>query len=407
MALTVGLTRESHPDEQRVALTPASVSELKKAGFEVVVEASAGAGADISDQDYVDAGARVEASRDGVVNASDIVCGVSALGANPDHKDEALDVLKKGKVLVAACAPLDDTDAMKSAAETGGTLFALELVPRITRAQSMDVLSSMATLAGYKAVLLAASLLPRIFPMMMTAAGTIPPARVFVLGAGVAGLQAMATAKRLGAVVEGYDIRPVVKDQVESVGAKFVELDLETEGAEDSGGYAKAQGEDFLQKQRALLKEVVSRSDVVITTAAIPGRPSPELVTEEMVQAMKPGSVIVDLAAARGGNCRLTEADKNVVKHGVKISGPLNLPATVPFDASRMFGKNVVTLLKLAYGNQELELDMEDEVIDGTLGAYAGEVHNARLRSIIGLPDRAPKEEEPAPEEPASEEVES
>jgi NAD(P) transhydrogenase subunit alpha len=406
VSLTIGLTRESHPDEKRVALTPATVSELKKAGFEVVVEASAGVRADISDEDFVGAGARVEASRDGVVNAADIICSVSALGANPENKDEALDVLKKGKVLVASCAPLDDTDAMKSAAETGGTLFALELVPRITRAQSMDVLSSMATLAGYKAVLVAASNLPRIFPMMMTAAGTIPPARVFVLGAGVAGLQAMATAKRLGAVVEGYDIRPVVKDQVESVGAKFVELDLETEGAEDAGGYAKAQGEDFLVKQRALLKEVVSRSDVVITTAAIPGRPSPELVTEEMVQAMKAGSVIIDLAAARGGNCRLTEPDKDVVKHGVKISGPLNLPSTVPFDASRMFGKNVVTLLKLAYGDQELTLDMDDEVIDGTLGAYAGEVHNARLRSIMGLPERAAKEEEEAPEEPAVEEAE-
>jgi len=394
--LTVGVTRESHPDELRVALTPASVSELTKAGFEVVIEASAGQGAVISDQDYVDAGARIEATRDSVVDAADIVCCVRALGANPDNKDADLDVLKKGKVLVATCAPLDDTAAMQSAAETGGTLFALELVPRITRAQSMDVLSSMATLAGYKAVLMASAQLPRIFPMMMTAAGTIPPAKVFVLGAGVAGLQAMATAKRLGAVVEGYDIRPVVKDQVQSVGAKFVELDLETEGSEDAGGYAKAQGEDFLQKQRALLKEVVSRSDVVITTAAIPGRPSPELVTEEMVQAMKAGSVIIDLAAERGGNCRLTEPAQTVVKHGVTISGPLNLPSTVPFDASRMFGKNVVTLLKLAYGEQELTLDLDDEVVDGTLAAYAGEVHNARLRSILELPERAPKTEEGA-----------
>jgi NAD(P) transhydrogenase subunit alpha len=386
-------------------LTPASVSELKKAGFEVVVEASAGLNAAISDQEYVDAGARIESARDAVVNTADIVCCVRALGANPEHIDEDLDVLKEGKALVATCAPLDNTDAMQSAADTGGTLFALELVPRISRAQSMDVLSSMATLAGYKSVLMAGSLLPRIFPMMMTAAGTIPPARVFVLGAGVAGLQAMATAKRLGAVVEGYDIRPVVKDQVESVGAKFVELDLETEGAEDAGGYAKAQGEDFLQKQRALLKEVVSRSDVIITTAAIPGRPSPELVTEEMVQAMRTGSVIIDLAAERGGNCRLTEADQTVVKHGVKISGPLNLPGTVPYDASRMFGKNVVTLLKLAYGDQELSLDLDDEVIDGTLGAYAGQVHNARLRSIIGLPERAPKPEEPVVEETAAAEA--
>ena len=288
--------------------------------------------------------------------------------------------MRSGQVVVAMCSPLDALEPIEKAAAAGVRVLALELVPRITRAQSMDVLSSMATVSGYKAVLDAAVALPSMFPMLMTAAGTLRPSRVFVIGAGVAGLHAMATAKRLGASVEGYDIRPAAAEQVRSVGARFVELPLEAEDAEDAGGYAKAQDERFYARQRELLTDVVGHSDVVITTANIPGRKAPVLVTEEMVEAMPPGGVIVDLAAERGGNCACTKAGETVEVSGVRIMGPTDLAASVPRDASRLFGRNVATLIKHAFSSPEsLELDREDAVIAGTLATADGAVVHPRL----------------------------
>jgi NAD(P) transhydrogenase subunit alpha len=289
-------------------------------------------------------------------------------------------------VLIGACDPLGNPQLVNQFAERGMTLFALELVPRITRAQSMDVLSSMATITGYKAVLLAANHLPKMFPLMMTAAGTLTAAKVFVIGAGVAGLQAIASSRRLGAVVQAYDVRPAVREQVESLGAKFVEMPLETAGAEGAGGYAKELGEEFYRQQRELMARVVAASDVVITTAAIPGKPSPRLVTAEAVRGMSPGSVIIDLAAERGGNCELTRADETVVEHGVTIFGPTNLPSEVPAHASQMFASNLVNFLKLIVRDGKLNLNMQDEVVRETLAAYRGDVANHRLRELLGKP---------------------
>jgi NAD(P) transhydrogenase subunit alpha len=288
--------------------------------------------------------------------------------------------------VIGASDPLGNPQLVNQFAERGMTLFALELVPRITRAQSMDVLSSMATIAGYKAVLLAANHLPKMFPLMMTAAGTLTAAKVFVIGAGVAGLQAIASSRRLGAVVQAYDVRPAVREQVESLGAKFVEMPLETAGAEGAGGYAKELGDEFYRKQRELMARVVAASDVVITTAAIPGKPSPRLITAEAVRGMTPGSVIVDLAAERGGNCELTRADETVVEHGVTILGPTNLPSEVPTHASQMFASNLVNFLKLIVRDGKLNLNMQDEVVRETLAAYRGDVANNRLRELLGKP---------------------
>jgi len=292
--------------------------------------------------------------------------------------------LRKGQVLIGGFNPLNSFDAVREVAGTGATLFAMEMIPRITRAQAMDILSSMATIAGYKAVLLAAQHLPKMFPMMMTAAGTVKPAKVFVVGAGVAGLQAIASSRKLGARVEAYDIRPAVKEQVESLGAKFVEMDLDTGAAEDAGGYAKAMGEDFYKRQREMMKRVVAEVDVVITTAAVPGKKAPTLITTEMVQAMPPGSVIVDLAAEQGGNCELTQPGEVVVEHGVTIVGPLNIASTVPYHASQMYAKNVSTLLLLMVKEGNLSLDMEDEVIRDTMVAHDGNVTNERVREAMG-----------------------
>jgi len=294
--------------------------------------------------------------------------------------------------------PLANAQFAQALAERKVTGLALELIPRITRAQSMDVLSSMAMIAGYKCVLLAANASHRMFPMNMTAAGTMNASRVFVMGAGVAGLQACATAKRLGAIVEAYDVRPAAREQILSVGAKPVELDLDTGEAEGSGGYAKAQGEDFLKRQRELMKEVIKEMDVVITTAAVPGAKSPILVTEEMVKAMKPGSVIVDLAAERGGNCDLTKAGETVVENGVLIIGPTNVPSSVPFHASQMFGKNIENLLNLLLDdNGDLQLDFEDQIVTDTVISHDGDVPHARLREMLGLPELKKAE----PEAPA------
>ncbi|HET6611108.1 MAG TPA: Re/Si-specific NAD(P)(+) transhydrogenase subunit alpha [Kofleriaceae bacterium] len=391
--MKLGVPKETLPGECRVALVPSALPMLAKAGLEIVIEAGAGDAAGYPDDEYREKGAEI-GDRNATL-AADAVVFVNAFPANPDAGRPDLERLRSGQLVIGMADPLGATEHVRRLAETGVTAFGMELIPRITRAQSMDVLSSMATVAGYKAVLLGASHLPRMFPMFMTAAGTISPARVLVIGAGVAGLQAIATAKRLGAVVHAYDVRPAVKEQVQSVGAKFVELPLETAAAEDKGGYAKEQGEDFLRRQRELMARVVAESDVVITTAAIPGKKSPVIVTEEMVKGMPKGSVIVDLAAERGGNCELTRANEETIAHGVTILGPTNLPTTVPYHASQMYAKNIQTFLKHIIKSGELALDLEDAIVDGTLMCIGGEVVHPRLRQILGLPE-ATQSDEPA-----------
>ena len=380
--MIIAVPRESHPGERRVALTPASVSQLVKAGMEVLVETGAGESAGYPDSQYVDKGAKIAKTR-AEVFAGDVLFQVRAAGACPQTARDDMELYRKGQVVIATCDPLGSPKAAAELATRGVTLFALELLPRITRAQSMDILSSMATVAGYKAVLVAAETLPKMMPMLMTAAGTLSPAKVFIVGVGVAGLQAIATARRLGAVVSAYDVRPAVKEQVLSLGAKFVEMELETDSAEDKGGYAQAMGEEFYRKQRELMTRVVAEQDIVITTAAIPGKKSPILVTKEMVAGMMPGSVIVDLAAERGGNCELTKADEVVVEHGVTILGPTNLPSTAPYHASQMYAKNLCTFLMSMVKDGKLEMDMEDEVVRDTMVARDGEVVNSRIAELL------------------------
>ena len=404
--MKVAVVKETFPGEDRVGLIPANVSRLMKAGLEILVETGAGAAAGFDDAQYRDSGAQIVQDRTELA-AADAVIQIRSLGANPDQGRGDLDLFRSGQVVVGMCDPLGNPQAIAELAETGISLFALEMVPRITRAQSMDVLSSMATIAGYQAVLLSAVELPKMFPMMMTAAGTLSAARAFVIGAGVAGLQAIATARRLGAVVQAYDVRPACREQVESLGARFVELELETGDSEDKGGYAKALGDDFYQKQRALMADIVSGSDIVITTAAIPGKPSPLLITADAVERMPAGGVIVDLAAERGGNCELSQADQRVVEHGVTILGPTNLPAEIPNHASQMFSNNVTTFLLHLTSEGKLALDLQDEIVQGTLAAHDGQVVNGRLREILELPPLDPPTEEPAEEPPAAEEPDS
>jgi NAD(P) transhydrogenase subunit alpha len=382
--MKAGVPRETYPDEHRVALVPGVIPSLTKAGVEVLVETGAGERAGFTDDAFRDKGAQIVGSRAEIFAQSDVILQVRGLGANKDSGHADLSVMRRGQALIAFLDPLGSPDAARELAETGVSAFSIELMPRITRAQSMDALSSQATIAGYKAVLLAAGELPRMFPMMMTAAGTIAPARVFVLGAGVAGLQAIATARRLGALVEAYDVRPAVKEQVESVGAKFVELPLETAGAEDKGGYAVAQDESFYRRQRETLARVVAVTDVVITTAAIPGKKSPVLITREMVEAMQPGSVIVDLAAERGGNCEVTRPDQMVELKGVKVLGPTNLPATVPYHASQMYAKNITTFLLHLVREGKVHIDTDDEITRETLVTHGGEVAHARVKELLG-----------------------
>ncbi len=384
--MILGTVKETFPGERRVALVPATLGQLTKAGHEVVIEAGAGAAAGYPDAEYTDKGAKVVADRDEVFRTADAILQVRGYGANPEQGRADVERLRPGQSLFATFEPLTAFDEIRQVNDRKATLFAMEMIPRITRAQSMDVLSSMATVAGYKAVLLAAERLPKMFPMMMTAAGTLKPARVFVIGAGVAGLQAIASSRRLGAKVEGYDVRPAVKEQVESLGAKFVEMDLETGESQDAGGYAKALGEDFYSKQRELMTRVVAETDVVITTAAIPGKKSPVLITEEMVKGMPSGSVIVDLAAERGGNCELTRAGEVVEAHGVTILGPLNLMATVPYHASQMYAKNVANLLTHLTKEGKLVFDTEDEIVAGTMVCHDGQIVNERIRELMESP---------------------
>jgi NAD(P) transhydrogenase subunit alpha len=377
--MIVGVPKETFPGERRVALVPTALRPLIKAGLEVLVETGAGASAGYPDSSYADKGAKIASTR-GEVFGADIVVQVRGYGANPDEGKADVERMRSGQIVIAMFEPLTSIPAAKEVAAKGATLFAMELIPRITRAQSMDVLSSMATIAGYKAVLLAADNLPKMFPMMMTAAGTISPAKVFVVGAGVAGLQAIASAKRHGAIVEAYDIRPAVKEQIESLGGKFLELELDAGDAEDKGGYAKAMGEEFYRKQREMMTKVVAETDVVITTAAVPGKKAPILVTAEMVRGMTPGSVIVDLAAERGGNCELTRPGETVDENGVLILGPLNIPTTLPFHASQMYAKNVSTFLSHLVKDGKVELNMEDEITRDTMVCRDGEIVNPAMR---------------------------
>ncbi len=384
MAITVGIPRETFPGERRVAITPRACQALQKFGVQQIVEHSAGVEAGFLDEHYVESGARL-ASRIDLFQEADIIAQVRCLGANPDEGRADLALFRTGQVLVGFGEPLTAARESSELAAAGVSFLAMELIPRITRAQSMDALSAMATIAGYQAVLLAATTLPKMFPMMMTAAGTITPAKVFVLGAGVAGLQAIATARRLGAVVCAYDVRPAVKEQVESVGAKFVVLDVEASAAEGQGGYAKAMDEAFYRRQRELLTEVLRKQDVVITTAAVPGRKAPVLITAEMAGAMTPGSVIVDIAAERGGNCELTRPGETIVHRGVTILGPVNLASMVPRDASLMYGSNITALLRLLVQNGALTLNLEDEIIRETLVAHGNRVVHPRVCEILGL----------------------
>jgi NAD(P) transhydrogenase subunit alpha len=382
--MIVGVVKESFPGEARVGLVPAGVQQLTRAGLEVLVEPGAGTDAGYEDASYTDKGATLASDRADVWQRADVILQVRALGANPEAGRADLEHMRSGQTVIGTCEPLTEHESNRAVAATGAMLFSMELMPRITRAQSMDILSSMATIAGYKAVLLAADALPKLFPMMMTAAGTLAAARVFVVGAGVAGLQAIASARRLGAVVHAYDVRPVVREQVESLGGKFVELELDTDSAEDAGGYAKELGEDFYTKQREMMLSVVADSDVVITTAAIPGKKAPILVTREMVDGMHRGSVVVDLAAERGGNCELTKPGERVDHNGVTILGPLNIPSDVPYHASQMYSKNVTTFLLHLVKDGELVIDLDDEITKGTLVTRDGAVVHQRVLEIEG-----------------------
>jgi len=387
--MKLGVPTETFPGERRVAIVPGVIPALKKLGIDVVIQAGAGDAAGFPNDAYRDLatiGTRADAF------TADIVAQVRTPGANPSDAAGDLSLMQRDQVVIGFAEPLTAVDAAHAVAERGATLVAMELVPRITRAQSMDALSSMATIVGYKAVLIAAEALPRMFPMLNTAAGTVAAARVFIVGAGVAGLQAIATAKRLGARVEAYDVRPAVKEQIQSLGARFVEMPLEAGDAQDAGGYAKAQDESFYRRQREMMMKTVSNSDVVITTAAIPGKKAPVLVTEEMVAAMPPGSVIVDLAAATGGNCALTQADNIVVHHGVTILGPTNLASTVPYHSSQMYARNVVTLVQhlvqrekgpdgKATGAAKLVLNMDDEITKEIVVTKSGAVVHPRVAS--------------------------
>jgi len=383
----VGVPKENYPGERRVALVPMVIPSLAKAGFEVLVETGAGAEAGYPDALYIEKGAKVLPERGAVFGGADIVVQVLCYGSNDVTGQADLPLLRSEQVLVGFLRPLGSVDVIQQIAQTGVISFAEELMPRTTRAQSMDALSSMGTICGYKAVLIAAGTLPKIFPMLTTAAGTITPARILVIGAGVAGLQAIATAHRLGAVASAYDLRPAVKEQVQSLGGRFVELPIEARNAEDAHGYGTAQDESFYARQRELLSRAVAESDVVITTAVVPGKKAPVLVTREMVKGMTPGSVIFDLAAERGGNCELTRAGQTVVEHGVTIIGRINVASQVAYHASQMYGRNITAFLLNLVKDGKLRRDSEDEIIRETLLTRGGEIVNRRVREFFSLPE--------------------
>jgi NAD(P) transhydrogenase subunit alpha len=385
----IGVPKEIYPGERRVALVPAVLPTLTKAGFEVQVQSGAGLEAGYPDSAYLEKGAKIIVDRAAIFAAADIIVQVLCYGANDKTGDQDLAHFRRNQILIGFLRPFGTADVVQRIAQAGVTAFSMELMPRTTRAQSMDALSSMATVSGYKAVLVAADSHPRIFPMLTTAAGTVTPARVFVIGCGVAGLQALATARRLGAVISAYDLRPAAKEQVQSLGGRFVELPIEAKDAQDARGYARAQDEDFYRRQRELLGKAVQESDVVITAAVIPGKKSPILVTEEMVKGMAQGSVIVDLAAERGGNCDITEPDQAVVKHGVTIIGPLNLASGVPYHASMMYARNVTAFVTHLIKDQKLNLNLSDQIVGDTVLTNQGEIVQERVREFLGLPSFA------------------
>jgi NAD(P) transhydrogenase subunit alpha len=373
--MIVSVPKETAPGERRVALVPDLVPKLVRAGLEVVVQPGAGEAAGFPDPAYRAQGARLEPD---ALAAADVLVKVQPPTA------EEVGGLKEGATLIGFLQPYANAAGIQALAARKVAAFAMELMPRITRAQPMDALSAMSTVAGYKAVLIAAGRLPKFFPLLMTAAGTVTAARVFVIGAGVAGLQAIGTAKRLGAVVEAYDTRPVVKEQVESLGAKFVELGLETKDAEARTGYAKEQSEEFYRRQRETMARSVAAADVVITTALVPGKRAPVLITEEMVQGMRPGSVVVDLAAEQGGNCALTEPGQEVVRHGVVVAGPVNLPSMVPFHASQLYARTVTNYLLHLFKDGKVHLDLNDELTRGPLVTHQGEVVHEAAKPAAG-----------------------
>lgn len=379
MVLKVAVLCETFPGEHRVALIPASAAALAKAGIEVLVETNAGLAAGFSDHQYTEKGAVIITRQQ--LSEADVVVMIRCAGAN--RGATSIYQPRPGQILIGLCDPLGDPASISAMAGTRATILSLELIPRITRAQSMDVLSSQATVTGYGAVIMAANTLPKMFPMLMTAAGTVTSARAFIIGAGVAGLQAIAIARKLGAVVHAYDVRPACREQVESLGGKFVELQLDTAASEDKGGYARVMDDEFYRRQRELLSSVVSQSDVVITTALIPGKKSPLLVTADAVKSMAPGSVVVDLAAERGGNCELTVADQTVIRHGVTILGPTNIPARHAYHASLMFSNNVTKFLQNMVHKGELTLDTSDEIIRETLLTRDGDIVHTRVRSLL------------------------
>ena len=384
--MMVGVPRESFPGERRVALIPAVVPNLTKAGLEVIVEPDAGLEAGYTNSEYESKGAKIAGGREDVFARADIVTQVLCYGSNDRTGAADLPLLRRGQYLIGFLRPMGAYETVEAIAATGVTSFSVELMPRTTRAQSMDALSSMATASGYKAVLIAADTLPRIFPMLTTAAGTITPARVLVIGAGVAGLQAIATARRLGAVVSAYDVRPAAKEQVQSLGGRFVELPLEVKDAQDAGGYAKAQDEAFYQRQRELLGKVIAESDVVITTAVVPGKKAPLLVTKEMVNGMAPGSVVIDIAAERGGNCELTKCGEKISVNGVTIIGWINLASSVPYHASQVYSRNITNFLLNMVKDGRLHVNMQDDIVSSTLVTQGGEIANPRIREFFGLP---------------------
>ncbi|HTW30819.1 MAG TPA: NAD(P) transhydrogenase subunit alpha [Candidatus Sulfotelmatobacter sp.] len=384
--MIVGVPKESYPGERRVALVPVVIPNLAKAKIDVVVESGAGAQAGYPDAAYVEKGAKILATRAEVFQQADVIAQVLAYGSNDVNGQADLPLYRRGQAIIGFLRPFGSAEVVQQIAKSGVSAFSVELMPRTTRAQSMDALSSMATCCGYKAVLIAAETSPRIFPMMTTAAGTITPARVFVIGAGVAGLQAISTARRLGAVASAYDMRPAAKEQVQSLGGRFIELPIEAQNAQDARGYGTAQDETFYARQRELLTRVVAESDIVISAAVIPGKKSPVLITEAMVKGMAPGSVIVDLAAERGGNCELTRTGETIVVDGVTIIGAINLASSVPYHASQMYARNLTTYLTYMVKDGKLQMNLQDEITRETLITHNGEVVNTRVREFFKLP---------------------
>jgi len=380
--VTIGIPAETFPGERRVAMTPRAFEMFAKLDVQFLVQSGAGDAAGFPNADLQVKGVQIVQTRAEVFSASHIILQVRTLGANPEAGRSDLDLFRQGQIVIGFGEPLTAAAEYAELARRGVTSFAMELIPRITRAQSMDALSSMATIAGYKAVLMAADALPRMFPMLMTAAGTITPARAFILGAGVAGLQAIATARRLGAVVQAYDVRAAVKEQIESLGAKFVSVELDTSQAEGKGGYAQELGPDFYRRQAELLTGVIRQQDVVISTAAVPGKRAPILISRDMVAEMAPGSVIVDLAAERGGNCELTQPGRTIVESGVTIMGPVNVASAIPYHASQMYSRNIATFARYLLASGEPKIDLEDEITRETLVTHAGEIVNSRVREL-------------------------